>query len=929
MKKLILAAAFMAILAIPAVAQRGPVSGSLVDTSDNRSLQHAVISLIRKSDSTLMHFARSDESGKFILPLVDTGTYILLVTYPQYADYADVLAVNTSSSRQLKPIILTPKSQLLEEVIVRQGIAAIRMKGDTLEFRADSFAVREGANVEELLKKLPGIQVNRNGEITAQGERVQKVLVDGEEFFSDDPAVVTQNLRADAVENVQVFDKKSDQATFTGIDDGEKTKTINLKLKEDRKTGVFGKAKVAGGTPGWFENEAMINAFKGKRKVAAFGTMSNTGKAGLNWQDNDRFGGGDNVQYNEEEGYFYSFAQSDEFNTYGGRYNGEGLPTAWTGGVHYSNKWNSDKNHVNGNYRYYKQNIEIGGSTISQFILPDSQYFNDEQRYTYNQNIRHSLNGFYDMQLDSSSNVKLYVSGQQTMGRSLARYEGQSLNEDSALVNDNSRLLNSDGDRTQFNTNLIWRKKLAKAGRTISLSVDQLLNENETDGLLQSRIDYYNLVGLVDSSQLVDQKKLNSFRTMSINSRIAYTEPITSTTFLEVNYGYRISNSEALRNSFNRSPGAEGKYDILDSLFSNDYRFRFNTHSTGLNLRVNKKKLTYSFGSNVSLADFTQTDLNADTAYRYSFVNLFPRASFRYNFTSQRRVQVNYNGSTRQPTLEQIQPVFDNANPLNVQVGNPNLKQEFRHNVSFFVSDYKVLSSRSIYLNGNIAYTENAISTSTFIDKGVRTTQFVNVSGNQTMNAWLGYYLQLRKVKLNVGFNGGLTASRFNNFVDGRQNTNTNRSMNASISIFHDKEKKYSLYVNPAISMNYSRSSLNPDIVTRFWTSDSHVGGNLFLPAKFEAGTDAALNFRQKTEVFNRDVNAIRWNAFLAKKFWKNNAGEFRLSVFDILDQNIGLQRNATSNFITENSYNTIRRYWLASFTWNFNWSSAGTPSNQ
>nr|MCU0385670.1 hypothetical protein [Flavihumibacter sp.] len=274
-------------------------------------------------DSVLLQHSRTDAKGNFVLKAADGKPFLLLVSYPKFADFLDV--VNPVGSEfNLGKINLIKKSVLLEEVIVSQKIGAIRMKGDTLEFRADSFAVRQGANVEELLKRLPGLQVNQKGEITAQGERVQKVLVDGEEFFSDDPAVVTQNLQADAIEKVQVFDKKSEQATFTGIDDGEKQKTINLTLKEDRKKGYFGKAKLSGGLPDYFENEAMINAFKGKRKLAAYGTMANTGKAGLSWQDNDRFGGGSNMEYNEEDGYFYSFSESDEFNTWGGQYNGEG-----------------------------------------------------------------------------------------------------------------------------------------------------------------------------------------------------------------------------------------------------------------------------------------------------------------------------------------------------------------------------------------------------------------------------------------------------------------------------------------------------------------------------------------------------------------------------------------------------------------------------
>ncbi len=911
-------------LSLTIFAQNARISGIIKDNSEKKSLENSVVSVIRKTDSVLVSFIRSDPKGAFSIEKIKPGSYILLITYPRYADYVDVLNLEPGQHLNYGEIIITPKSELLEEVIVRQQIAAIRMKGDTLEFRADSFAVRQGANVEELLKKLPGIQVNKNGEITAQGERVQKVLVDGEEFFSDDPAVVTRNLNADAVENVQVFDKKSDQATFTGIDDGEKTKTINLKLKEDRKKGHFGRTKLAGGIPGWYENEAMINIFKGKKKMAAFGTMANTGKAGLNWQDNERFGGSNNMQYDEEEGYFYSFSTGDEFNTWGGRYNGEGLPQAWTGGAHFSNKWNTDKNNLNGNYRYYKQNIEVDGSNYSQNILSDQILYNNETRKTYNQNIRHTLSGFYEIQLDSSSNVKVNVSGNQTKGLSHAAYLGNSMDEDSNMVNTNNRTVESLGDKKNFNSSVIWRKKMQKKGRTISLNIDQSYNDQLTDGLLQSEIRFYDpLTNLPDSIRLVDQKKINSLQNLSFNSRIAYTEPLWKDAFLELNYGYRLSNSEAFRNSLNKSTAPDGKYDIVDSLFSNDYNFRFNTHSGGLNFRLNKKKLSWSLGSNVSHAAFLQKDLVADTSYRYSFVNLFPRASFRYNFGPQRRLNLNYNGNTRQPSLEQIQPVLDNSNPLNTQVGNPNLKQEFRHNLSFNFNDFKVLSGRGIYISGSAGLIENAISTSTFFDKGVRTTQFINVSGNQTMNIWTGYFIQFKKAGINASLNAGGSMSKFNNYIDNRKNTNDNKSVNISASAHYSKENKFNVYLNPGLNLNFSRSSINPDVTTKFWTSNTEIGGTAYLPWKLELSSDAMIALRQKTEVFRNDVNAVKWNASIAKKFWKNNSGEIRAGIYDILDQNLGFQRNASSNFIYENTYNTIRRHWLLSFTWNFNYNGA------
>lgn len=454
----------------------------------------------------------------------------------------------------------------------------------------------------------------------------------------------------------------------------------------------------------------------------------------------------------------------------------------------------------------------------------------------------------------------------------------------------------------------------------MSVNVDQTFNSNETEGFLTFDNNSYDTSGAFLRNDTLDQRKLNSLETFTLNSRASYTEPLSKTTFLEINYGYRVSNSEALRNTFNKTfSGNIPKYESRDLLFSNDYAFRVNTQIGGLNLRVNKKNFVYSFGGNISYAQFRQTDLGNDSLVTYSYLNLFPRANFRYNLGPQRRINLNYSGNTRQPSLEQIQPVRENTDPLNVQIGNANLKQEFRHNISLNFNDYKVLTSRSIYLGANLSLTDNAISNSSFIDSvNRRTNQYVNVDGNYNFNMWSGYWSQIKKWKLHIGLNGGGGISRFNNFVNGLQNVNNNTNFNARVDFWHEKENKYSIRFAPGVNRNYSKSSLRPDVVTKFWTSDTDLEGTVFLPWKLEVNSVATFSYRQKTSVFDRDLNTVRWNASLAKKFWKNKAGEIKLSVFDILDQNLGFRRDATSNFISENTYNTIRRYWLISFTWNF-----------
>jgi Carboxypeptidase regulatory-like domain len=261
------------LFASAAVAQTAQVSGKIADTAEKKNLANSSILLLRKSDSILVSHTRSNAAGDFRLTKLPGGHYLLLVTYPDYADYVDTLDVDSAANVNIATIGMVLKSALLQAVVVNGSKGGMRIKGDTTEFTADSFHVHQGANVEDLLKRLPGIQVDRNGQITAEGQVVKKVLVDGEEFFGDDPTLVTQNFRADMVDKVQVYDKKSDQAIFTGIDDGVRDKTINLKLKDSKKNGYFGRVTASAGTDGYYDEELMANYFKKKEKLAGYGFL--------------------------------------------------------------------------------------------------------------------------------------------------------------------------------------------------------------------------------------------------------------------------------------------------------------------------------------------------------------------------------------------------------------------------------------------------------------------------------------------------------------------------------------------------------------------------------------------------------------------------------------------------------------------------------
>lgn len=917
-------------------AQPFSVKGVVTDTLNANRLHYSTITLIRAKDSILETFTRTKEDGSFQLQVKNPGSYIIMVTYPSFADYIDILILDKKKEVDLGVIPMVSKSHLLNEFVLKQQIAAIKIKGDTTEYVADSFKVRENATVEELLKKLPGIQVNKNGEVVAQGEKVQKILVDGEEFFTDDPAVVTKSLQAKAVDKVQVYDKKSDQAIFSGIDDGTREKTINLKLKDNMKRGYFGKVVAGGGTDGFFENQAMLNAFKNKRKFSVFGIIANTGKIGLGWQDADKFGGGNgSVTEFTEDGTmisYYSSDDDDDFQSWGGTYNGQGLPTAWTGGAHYSNKWLEDKLHLSTNYRYAKQNIETDNNNITELNLDSTRIYTNEKKNTFFSGERHRVDALYEWKTDSTSQLKLTANaGYQQSTKTIQDYT-ETVNADGEKLNDNTSSQKNDATTKSVNATLNWQKKFAKKGRTAVVTIDEKYRENDGTGYVNAALNYYSFSdpALIDSTRHNDQLKENYSKSFQLTGKVSYTEPLSKTLFLEVNYAGALNNNTSRKLSYDKS-AATDNYDSLNYLYSSNYDFDVFTNTGGSNLRLVLKQINITVGGAISNTQFTQKDLLGNTySYNRNFTNFFPKAAFIFRPKGkQASFSVNYNGSTQQPSINQIQPLRQNMDLLNESIGNPDLKQEFDHSLNLRYNNYKILSGTYTYGGGGINFVNNDISQSQTINAGgKRVYQYINVNGNY--NGWLyvGYGMDLKKLDMRVAIRGNANISHVNNYINGQKNVSNNNSYTLGFDWNYDKEKKFNIWYNPSVTFNNNTSTINTNS-TNYWSFENQLNASFELPWKLEIGTDVDWYIRERVAGFDRNNNVFRWNAYVSKKLLKGDALEIRASAFDILNQNLGFSRYGSGNTITEQNYNTIRRYGMLSLIWNFTKTAAGVPQQE
>lgn len=904
------------------------VKGRTVDTASTTILAETSIAVLNAKDSTLVKFTRSAANGTFELNGIKNGKFILLVTYPKYADFVDHFTLDsTNLVKDYAKINLTGIANLLKEVVITGNRAAIKIKGDTTIFDPKAYNIEPNAKVEDLIKQFPGFQIDKDGKITAQGKSVPKVLVDGEEFFGDDPTLVTKNLRADMVESVQLYDKASDQSAFTGIDDGDKTKTLNIKLKADKKNGYFGKLQGGYGTDGYYTGQAMYNRFWGKKKFSAYGILANTGTVGLGWDDRDKYGGSSPTV--SDEGYFYYSGGGDDFDSYNGQYNGQGIPVARTGGLHFDSKWNKDKESINTNYKIGSYALTGARSTISQNNLANGVINNESNQSNDNNLFRQKVDLTYEVKLDTTLTLKVKADGTLKNSNTLDNFSSFSKNGNGDLLNTSDRTLKNKVDNQQFNIDALFLKKLKKKGRTLSLDLRESTNKETSNGTLKSN-NVFHTAGVARDS-IINQLKVNDISNSSFVSNLAYTEPLSKTFTVIVNYGLSLMKGQSDRKSFNAGPS--GDYSILDTLYSNDYELNQIINQGGAIFNYKKGKTTVNFGSKFSGVNFKQKDIYNDKTYTRNFINYMPQASYQYRFSDQKSIRLNYNGNSNQPSLDQIQPIRVNTDPLNITLGNPDLNPSFRSSFNLNFNSYKVLTSQSIYTGAYGSFTANPIVSDVTTDPstGKSTYRSVNIKDKlpSSFSVYTGFGRKIKVLDLNINFNLNASTNSSYNYINSSLNRTQNQSYSASVGLSKYKNKKYDFYVRFGPSYNAFKASVGKFGNSEGWGATGYASGSLQLPGKFEISTDANYYYTGKTQTFSNSFERFLWNASFSKKFFKAENLKLQMSVNDLLNQNVGFDRSAYNGNITQSSYTTIRRYFLFSIIWDFTKMGGAAPATK
>lgn len=909
----------------------GIVKGILQDETGSQPLADATVSIMLAKDSSLVSFTLTSNSGYFEVKNLAVDDYYVIISYQGYETLKQSFSIKTDDPvADLKQVKMHSAYKTLQEVVVVDE-APIKIKGDTLAYNADAFKTKPNATVEDLLKKLPGVQVEKDGTVKAQGENVQKVYVDGKEFFGNDPKMATKNLAADMVDQVEVYDDMSEQAKFNQIDDGSRSKAINLKLKKDKKKGLFGKFSAGYGTEDRYEAGATANFFKGATQVSIIGKTNNTNNLGFSISDmiglmgSGGMGamGGGGMSIISGGGGRGGF-NLGSLNLGGG--GGGGITTSSQLGINYRDTW-SPKFDANGSYSFNNTGRNNNSRSFRQTTNIDTVINRDQNTISQTDNYNHRFN--YNLIYSIDSFNSLIYTPQLSFQKTDSYSDDTTLsviqkNGNAYIGNDTRNINDNEGDGYSWTNNLIWRHKTRKIGRTLSVNLSNTLSNNSRDGLQFLNQGFYDEFGVKTRELNRNLKSDQENDTKNFGANVSYTEPLSREKILELNYGFNKNQYENDRSSLGYNP-ATGKYEFEVPDQTNHTLNENRTNRFGTNFRYIKKKFNFQLGLSLqnTLLEGDNFTKNINTSQRYN--NLLPTASFNYQFARSRSFRFNYRARTNLPSISQLQEVQDITNPLYIRNGNKDLKQEYSNNFMLSYNFFDMIKFRSLFALINFSTTNDKIVDSIRNNGVIQNIRPANLDGVYNVSGVFNLGFPIKKMKGgNFNTNTRINYGRNGNFIDGMKNFTKNLTLGEDLRLSYNYKDKLDLGLNTSInytSVKYSdqvksqnRGFEDQSYFTQVYSADfTYTFSNGFI---ISTDMDYTINPSQGADI---DRDFAMWNASIAKQLFKNKRGEIKLSAFDLLNQNTSFNRNFGDNYYEDVYSNTLNRFYMLSFTYNLN----------
>lgn len=867
-----------------AQSSRTTIQGRLLDSLTGENLSNASIALMKLPDSIVIRQSISTKHG-FAISKVPVGEFLLRVSYIGYRDTTLTITIRKDDTlHHIGTLKMIKSANLMMEVVVRSVIPPVIMKNDTITFNTAAFQTRPNATVEELLKKLPGVEVDKDGNITVHGQIIQKIFIDGKEFLFNDPKMASQNLLADMVQKVEVFNEKSEKARLTGIADNDPTKVLNLRLKPDKKKGIFG--NISGGV-----------------------------------SNNEAYNLKANSNYFKGDAHFFATANQSSGNLQGGgpqRSNAKGLSFS------YLDSWNKQ---LQFNSSITTKGTDARNSTLSQreTFFADSSLIQDRLFSTNSNNGNISVNLKLNYAIDSFSKMEVGSGFTFSHRKNITADNSNTVldKENLTYLLNNAGTSNSDNNKDDnLSFSLNYHRGFRKQGRYLGVSINKSNNRGKAITYLASATHVYDMNGLLIDSLLRNQWLASSSNGSNLGLSINYTEPLTKEQIFDFSYNLNQSHATANQQAYNYNP-TTGKYDEMDSLASNSFINKNLAHRFSVGFNYMKKKLQCQLGLAVQLTQQDNNNLSGNrTDIKQNFSNIFPRASLIYSFSRQKSVTISYDGSSQQPTIEQLQPVPDYSNPLLILLGNFGLKTAF---INMFGLTYKYFTkngTQNLTVQTQYSNMVNRIVPSVRINaQGIQEHQYVNVNGHYDFISRVNYafHLKLNKdpSKGRINVNTRLAYSRSLSLVNNQENLLQTLSVVKRLSINYSLFNKLHTDLSADFSWRYSAYSIREANTGAFVSQNYSNNLSYELPWGVMLSSNIILQYNNSQKNLGGSSATI-WNANLSKRLLSNGSGELKLLANDILNDGNDFYRVIGENYIEVAQANIVKRLLVLTFLYRF-----------
>lgn len=889
------------LLAVAATAAAYTVSGTVTD-SDGEPLIGASARLFAPRDTTrVLKTAVADENGRFTFNNVSNGTYVLDLTYVGYE--AAKKRINVRGANLTVPkTVLASGAIALREAVVTGIRTPVKVMEDTVEFNADTYKTQPNAVVEDLLKRLPGVEVGTDGSITANGKTVTKILVDGKEFFADDPKVASKNLPVNMVDKLQVVDRKSDLARLTGVDDGEEETVINLTVKKGMKNGWFGNAEAGVGTDSRYKGSFTVNRFWNDNQITVLGGLNNINEPG------------------------FTDGASGRFRRFGGD---NGITLSKALGLNF-NVGNKEIFRVGGNVMYSHTSARTISSQERQYVIPDNESFLSSSKYAHDKG--HNFRADFRIQWNPDSFNTFEFRPRMMYNQNDSRSIDSSLNQ-SALHEDITRSLNrqtSDGKSWEFGAELIYNHKFrSRPGRSFSVQARFQSSNVRTH---ESTYSWNKFFLYNDSIDLYDQYADDHTWSNTVNGRLSWTEPLGDVkkgNFLTIAYSvrYRWNNADKMvyDHPVSFPDGWLGDPVISDELsLREDLSNRFRNDYMNQDIRLGYKHVDKKNNLDVGLSLVPQSSksidlINHDRDITRHVLNFAPYLRFRRKFTKTRSLTLNYRGRSSQPSMTQLQPVADYSDPMRIVIGNPALDPTFTHNIRLRLQNFNQQSQRSLMVMADAQIAQNSIVSRTSFDSstGGQTTTYENVNGVWNVMGMTMYSMPLRNKSWVFNAHAFGRYSHDVGFMNGARNLSQSLNLNVMPSIAW-RPAHLELEVRPRYGLQTSRNSVSTQGNQTVHSYGGMFNGTFYTDFGLTLSTD--LNYtRTSGRAAGYNTNSCLWNATLSYSMLRDQSLTLSLHAYDLLQQKDNTRRTINAQYIDDTMYNSLTRYFMVSVSWKFN----------